>query len=148
MRNQSLMLYLLLAILLRHVVPFVDVFLVVLACFILARREQMVTTSYIAVGVAVIYSLLLESPIGLLPLVLSITLFLFISFFKKALDLGIPPLFIAFIFIASTIALESLAHLVLVTGRVQLLPQTTMTIFWSGIAMTVATFVISFKQKI
>lgn len=148
MKSQRIVLFLALGIILRNFIPFVDAFLIVLTILLLTQREQMLAISYMAIFTALIYSFVADSPIGLFPLVLTLILFLFNQLFKKLIDLGIPPLFIGFLPVISVVVLESLAHIVLLTGRVVLLPTVWATIFWSCLVLTVTTFVISFKKKI
>lgn len=148
MKNQSVLIALVVAMLFRNAVPVMDLFVITLTFLLLVKREQMLTISFMALGVAILASFFADSPIGLFPLVLSIALFLFVSLFKKLLDSGIHPVVMGIAFIVLVLVAESMTRVALTTGRFVILPETSLLVLWSSIAFLITTFTASFKQKI
>ncbi|MCC7304122.1 hypothetical protein IT418_01770 [bacterium] len=148
MKNQTVLVALVIAILFRNAVPVIDIFMVTLTFLLLTKREQMLQTSFIALGISIIASFIGDTPIGLFPLILSVSLFLFIILFKKLLDSGIHPVVVGVAFIATVIIVETLTKSILTTGGLIILPQTMLLIVWTCVALLLTTFAASFKQRI
>lgn len=148
MRNQKIITILIVAALLRNFIPFVDIFIFVLVLLFLLNQERIPTISIIALLVSFFYSLFIDSPLGLFPLVLSLNLLIFEVLFLRITAKGITPLFIWLFFAFSVILIEALVRLVLTTGVLMFPIELLFKILGTIVLIMVVAFSFSLKRKI
>lgn len=148
MRNQQLLIILMLGALLRNIIPTVDIFMVTLVLLLLMYPDSMSLTAIFATIAAFLASLLLDAPIGLFPLILSLYLFVFGTFQFKSAQKGIGPLVYWTCFAILTIVTETFVRVILTTGRLQLPLGTQYQILATISLILVLSFIFSFKRKL
>ena len=148
MKNRTIFILLLVAVIARNLFPSIDFFLITTVLLLLLNRERI---SYLAIATslaAIVYSAIFESPIGLFPLVFALVMFIFGSAFEQFMKYGIAPLLYWSFFIVAVLLIETFLNSLLSVGTLginsQLINEILLTI---GITWIVS-FIISFKRKI
>ncbi|PIY17945.1 hypothetical protein CO112_01450 [Candidatus Dojkabacteria bacterium CG_4_9_14_3_um_filter_150_Dojkabacteria_WS6_41_13] len=148
MKNQKLFIALLIALLLRHIVPYVDIFIVFLVIQLLTHPDNLQLISLFAVLAAFVSSLVYDSPLGLFPLVLAICLLVFGIVYTKYVSKDRSNLLLWLGFSAACILIESSLRATLTVGSFMVLQAAYFTIAGTIVTILLITFALSFRRKI
>lgn len=148
MKNQQLLIILLTSILLRNLLPFVDIFAVVLVLLFLLNQERLSLISLMAILVSFFYSFAVDSPIGLFSLILSVYLLLFGFLFQRFVGKGITPMIIWLLFTFMLLLTDHAVRLLLTTGAIVLPSEFIMKILGTEAIIIGSSFALSFKRKL
>lgn len=148
MKNQSLFIAILASLLLRHSVPYVDIFIVFLVIQLLLHPDKVQIISLFSVLASFLASFLFDSPLGLLPLVLAGCLFLFGFLFERFSNKGLSNIAIWSVFVAVFIVLEQTLRVTLAVGAFTLPPAGISTAVCTLLTIYAVSFWLSFRKKI
>lgn len=129
-------------------IPSLSIFLLVLGLLLIVYQEKQVTVVNTAVIISAVYSLLFESPIGLLPFLTASLLFGYLLMQQRALALGISLFLQITFFIVLHLLLTSTISFVLTTGQFVFMPEILATAFRTCLVLFVLTFLISLNRKL
>lgn len=148
MKNSTLVTILVLCLLFRGTFSLIDIFIVFLVARLLTAPEKITETMSSALLVSLVASFLVESPIGVFPLVLSITLLLFSTLARATSSKGVAPLLTWTVFAFTTIILERSLRLALTTSTVLITRESLVLAGITVLAILLFAFSYSFKRKI
>lgn len=148
MKQRTLILIIMASLLIRSLFPFLDLFVLTLAVLSLLNQDKLLSIGTTSTLVVLIYSLVFESPAGLLPLINALLFFAFITISQKVTAKGITPLIFWSLFTIIYIVGESVARYYLTLPHAFLFGVLPTTLIGTCVALVVIVFILSFKRKI
>lgn len=133
---------------LRYTIPHVDLFVLTLAALSLLNQDRIISIGTTSTLVTLGYSLLFDSPAGLLPLVNALLFSIFIIFSDKMTSKGVAPLIFWLIFASLYIVGESIARYYLMLPTSAPYGIFSPTLIGTCGALVLIVFVLSFRRKI
>lgn len=148
MKQRTLVLIIVASLLLRSLLPFLDLFVLTLAVLSLLNQDKLLSIGTTSTLVVLIYSIVFESPAGLLPLINALLFFAFITISQRVTAKGVTPLIFWSLFTIIYIVGESVARYYLTLPHSLLFGALPITLLGTCIALVGIVFILSFKRKI